>query len=224
MTNRSRTRTTTDRERIAAALVELSSRGYLIPFAPWEVCCATCGWDEVRRQFGIPEDENELDDSWSIGHRTVWWHEQSDAYGFAGDPGFVLHTDEFLALIPDDDHEAEEWVEDHQAEAMADTAMARTTKYVDLCAVLQLHWLGDPDEIVAALRAQGLRTMRPESTDECIAILPTVSSFAAQVSMGEVILTIDGHSTMISPKDAKRLARLLQATAKKAEADVLPEF
>lgn len=215
MADRSRAGDTTDRERLAAAFAELSARGYLIPFAPWDACCALCGWTEVRRQLDVPDDVE--DDSWALGRRSVWWHEQADARAFAGDAGMALHTDEFWQRVPDDEHDVDQWLDDHEAEAQADTMTARVTKYAMLRAPLQINWIGNPDEIAAALRSQGLHVLAPQDDDDCVVVLPDIRSFSVSVVAGEVVLGADdGFLAMISPAMARMLAEELLAAAEEA--------
>jgi hypothetical protein len=212
----------TDRERVGRAFAELASRGYLLPFPAWEMCCSRCGWAEVRRQVGLdPDDE---DATWTEGVKTVWWHAQGDSWAFAGDSGLMPHTEAFLDAMPDDEDEADAWFEAHVDEAEADTLVAMETEYATLLNPLHLHWLGDPDEIVAALRATGLRARRPDSDSECVAVFPTSARFEVEVDAEDVTLVLDGEATLLTPGDARRLARRLQEAARRAEALSLPRL
>jgi len=214
--NRSRMKAS-DRERIATAFGELVERGYLLPFAGWEVCCTNCGWAEVAKQIGISEDD-EVDEL-PADLKTVWWHEQSDSYAFCMDGGAMPQTEEFLESIPED-ADFEEWFDEHGEEIEADSILARTTEYTMLLEPLYIHWRGDKHEIVAALRAQGLRVMAPPSDGKCIVVLPDHSTFHADPVNGEVVLHLDGDETVLTIKDARRLARALNRAVKGAQGQV----
>lgn len=214
--SRHREKTATDRDLIAAAFTELANRGYVIPFKGWEVCCTSCGWAEFRRQAGLEPGAD-----FAEHLRTVWWHEQADAAAFTeGNPS--PHTPDFLDGLPDDLEEAVAWIDLHGEEVAADSFRARQTLYADLRGALHLHWLGNADEIVAALRAQGLRVHAPEDSDMCISVLPDSASMAAVASGGDVEVRIGAMRTVLAVTDAKRLARLLNSAARRAAAQDLP--
>lgn len=198
-----------DRERLAEALAELAGRGYLLVGAPWEVCCATCGWTEIARRIGaedhLPEDL-----------KTVWWHEQSDSFAFLGDPGALPQSDEFWDRVPDDDDEAVAWMEEHAEEAVTDSVMARLALYNDLVEPLNLHWMGDPEEIAAALRATGLRVVVPNSERECFEVLPVKAHFHAAAINGEVTVHLSGGSVHLTAAEARKLAKQVNAAAREA--------
>lgn len=194
-----------DRERIAGAFGELASRGYLLPFASWEVCCASCGWTEVALQTNS-------DDELPSDLKTVWWDERTDSYAFCDDADATPQTSEFMRLHPDDDDD-----DDESNEAAADSVVARLTEYAMLVAPLYLHWRGDGQEIAAALRTQGLRVQVPKTESECIVVLPTVMPVDGQAVDGEVAVLVGSHQTILTVKDARRLARKLTRAARIAE-------
>lgn len=210
MKDRSRTYAS-DRERLAAALAELDGRGYLLMPAAWDVCCAGCGWTELARQVGVTEDfPDDL--------RTVWWHEQADSQAFFGDASAFLQTDEFWDRLPEDDEEAQTWMEEHVEEATADSIAARVGVYNNLVDSLYLHWMGDRDEIAAALRATGLRVVTPTSPDMCFEVLPSRAHFHASAIGGEVLVRTTNGELHLTAAEARKLAKQVNAAAREAVA------
>jgi hypothetical protein len=210
MSNRSREHAN-DRERLAAALAELALRDYLIMPAAWEMCCATCGWTEIARQVGadgeFPEDL-----------KTIWWHEQTDSRAFLGDADAMPQTDDFWDRLPEDDEAALEWMEAHAEEAAADSITARLTVYNDLVDSLFLHWIGDPEEIAAALRATGLRVVVPDGPDTCFEVLPGRAHFHAAAVDGEVLVHTSNGPLHLTAAEARKLAKQVNAAAREAVA------
>jgi hypothetical protein len=200
-----------DRERLAQAFGELADRGYLLPFAGWDVCCPSCGWQEVAKQIGA-------DEVLPGNLKTVWWHEQADSYAFCMDPSVTPQTEAFLDKMPDEDEEntIEVWLEAHAEEAAADSVLARLDDYAVLLEPLFINWRGDKNEIVAALRAQGLRVQVPDEDESCIVVLPARSVFHADPVNGEIVLHLDGDEYVLTVADAQRLAKQLNRAARRA--------
>lgn len=190
------------------AMGELAERGYLLPFAAWDVCCSGCGWTEVARQLGA-------DDELPEEIKTVWWDEQSDSYAFCDDPHFVPQTTRFLHSFAEVELD-EKWLEDHSAEVEADSIVARLTEFSTLRSPLFLRWRGDKEEVAAALRSQGLRVQVPTDSGQCVAVLPTHVAFEVQPVNGEVMLLLEGEEVQLTPEDAMRLARKVSQAARKA--------
>lgn len=199
---------TSDRERIALALGELADRGYVLPFAAWDICCSGCGWSEIARSLGA-EDELPAD------FKTVWWDEQSDSYAFCDDPHFVPQTTRFLHAFAGVDLD-EKWIQDHSAEVEADSIVARMTEFSTLRSPLFLRWRGDKEEVAAALRFQGLRVQVPDDSSQCVAVLPTHTPFEVHPVNGEVMVLLDGEETQLTAEDAARLARKISRAARTA--------
>ena len=193
------------------AVGELVERGYLT-MPPWSVCCSSCGWSEIGRMVGA-------DDELPTDLKAVWWHEQNDSYAFAEDAGAIPQTASFMdAMAGHDDDEA--WFEKHMENAESDSILARLTEFAMLLAPLYIHWLGDKYEIVAALRAQGLRVQAPHDQTKCIVVLPAHTSFHARPVNGEVLLEIDDNEIQMTAADARKLVRRLNRAARLAETEM----
>lgn len=205
-----------DRERLATAFSELAQRGYLLLLPPWDVCCTRHGWAKIAEVSGVSPD------SMPTTLRTVWWYEQVDTYAFMGDVDGRPHTRDFLARLPHKQDEAENWLATHTRETAADSVAARLNVYNNLVAPLFLHWFGDSDEIVAALRASGLRVVPPPDRSLCIEVLPAKVKFKADAIDGEVSLELDGDQILLTPEDARRLSRSIGSAARKAEVQAAP--
>jgi len=197
---RAKSRPTTDRERIAAAMAELVGRGYGT-LSPFETCCARCGWREIARQTGaidsLPEDI-----------KTVWWDEIADTYAF------VYDTDLVTSMV----HHVHGASHGEDRGSRADSILERLTRFTTLLAPLFVHWRGDQNEIAAALRAQGLRVQVPMVISTCIAVLPDRIDFRVQPVNGEVLFELDGEEVQLTTADARRLVRKLNRAARLAEA------
>jgi len=201
----------TDRERIAAAIGELVDRGYTT-MPPWSVCCSNCGWAEIARRVDAPRDDLPQD------LKTVWWHEQNDSYAFAEGAGVIPQTTAFMEILDHiEDDEADQWLQEHAHDIEADSVLARLTEYATLRAPLYLHWLGDKNEIAAALRAQGLRVTIPFDETKCLVVLPMQTAFRARPVNGEVVLEIDDEQIQLTAEDARKLVRRLNQAARQAE-------
>lgn len=198
-----------DRERLAHALAELSLRGYLLLPAPWEWCCAACGWAEIARQANsgdlLPE-----------GLKALWWHERADSLAFLGDSEAIPQSDEFWDRVPDDDAEAIAWMDEHDEEAVADSIAARLNVYNELVDTLYMHWSGDAEEVAAALRATGLRVVVPASDQECFEVLPVKAHFHAAAVNGEVTIHLSGNAVHLTAAEARKLAKQVNAAAREA--------
>lgn len=189
-----------DRERIASAMGELADRGYLLPFAAWDICCPACGWSEVARQTGT-------DDALPVGLKTVWWDRLSDSYAFCNNADAEPHTAQFVHT-------------GHTQESQVDSVVARLTEFNTLVAPLYIHWRGDQNEIAAALRSQGLRVQVPPALETCVSVLPARSRFNVRPVDGEVLLSVDGEDVQLTVADAKRLARQLAKATRQAEMQI----
>jgi hypothetical protein len=210
--------TVSDRQRLDSALMELISRGYTVPFKPWEVDCRSCGWVKYKGMLGLGAE-----DPIPPGQRVIWWHDQSDVTAFCG-ADEMPHTPEFIQSMPEDAEEFHFWIEAHADEAEADTAVARSTLFTRLRAMLPIHWIGNSEEITAALRAQGLRVHSPGDEESCIAVLAEQADLAA-VAIGEDVgIQVGELRTVISARDARRLVRKINAAARAAESVGLPSF
>lgn len=187
---------------------ELGERGYLLPFAPWDMCCSGCGWAEIERRVGV-------DDEFPQGFKTVWWDEQSDNYAFCDDPYFTPQTTHFMHSFAEVELD-ESWMENHSQEVEADSVVARLTEFSTLVSPLFLRWRGDKEEVAAAMRAQGLRVQVPDDPTRCVMVLPTHTAFEVQPINGEVMLLLDGEEIQLTAEDAMRLARKVSQAARKA--------
>jgi hypothetical protein len=214
MSNRSRARegTITDRERLATAFAELVLRGYQT-IDSMAACCSSCGWATFVSDDNLPEDL-----------KAIWWHSQSDSAAFMGDASAIPQTDEIWERIPDsDDYEViDAWMEEHSDEMEMDSLVARVEVYHTLVAPLMIHWRGDATEIVAALRASGLRVVVPPDESVCIEVLPERIEFHTHAVDGEVLLHLDGHSTQMRVEEVRRLVRTLNRAARQADKQALP--
>lgn len=210
--------TVTDRERLDRALAELADRGYLIPFKPWEVDCRNCGWTKYREVLGLDSGEDIPKD-----RPTVWWHDAADVSAFVGDDT-LPHTPEFLESLPDDPVEFRVWIDAHEEEAEADTIAARETMFATLRSMLAINWVGNAEEIAAALRAQGLRVYAPDSDSSCIAVLPDQTDLTA-VAIGEDIgIQVGDFRAIVTVADAQRLSREIKAATKQARSLMMPQL
>lgn len=210
--------TVTDRQRLDNALAELAERGYLIPFKPWEVDCRTCGWTKFRDLLGLPDDQEIPRD-----RPTVWWHDQADVSAFCGDD-ILPHTPEFIEALPDDPVEFRLWLDAHEDEAEADTIAARETMFATLRSMLPINWIGNSEEIAAALRAQGLRVYAPDTDASCIAVLPSETDLTA-IPIGEDVgVQVGSFRAIMTVADAKRLARKLNSAARQAQSLMMPDL
>lgn len=163
----------TDRDRLAMAFQELKEAGYAADITlGYTACCRECALKEIAEE--VHEDEEGNITGIALPDKFVFWFVTKDDYSFVGS------TEGFP--IPERYH-------DMDAEALAaisdefDAAITseRLSSYQNLVNPLNLHWGGNPDEIVGVLRRNGLSADVPNNDHWCIEVTPTRTSLPTPV-------------------------------------------
>lgn len=155
----------TDRDRLAMAFDDLRMRGYIADVSiGYRMCCRDCALHEIARMGDVRDEDDDL----VLPDRFVFWHMMKDDYSFADCGGGFPLSDELLA-------KGHEWLSDEDSVPEIEAYMLgeRTSNYVWLINPLNLHWMGNADEIVGVLRNHGLRCDVPNSDHWCIEVQPT---------------------------------------------------
>lgn len=155
----------TDRDRLALAFDELRTNGYIADVSlSYRTCCRDCALHAIA----MAADERDEDGDLVLPDKFVFWHMVKDDFSFVDSTqGFPM---------PKEFHDkGEDWFEDQSNVLVVEAAMTseRVSNYVWLVNPLNLHWNGNADEIVAALRRQGLSADVPNNDHWCIEVMPT---------------------------------------------------
>lgn len=153
----------TDRDRLAMAFDDLRTRGYIADVSMgYRSCCRDCALQAIA----VIGDEHDEDGDLTLPDKFVFWHIQKDDWSF-------LDSGEGYPVPLEYTGKDEAWFEANTEEIEAAMVVDRLSKYSWLVNPLNLHWMGNADEIVGVLRRQGLSADVPNNDHWCIEVQPT---------------------------------------------------